>query len=207
MIMKAKHHWLIYPFFKWYGVWKTEKGFRPVIIDGQIREMNRSVLVLSNHFSWWDGFWAMYVNRKVFNRRFHFMMLEEQLKRYRFFNYTGGYSVRKGSRSVVESIGYTIGLLKNKENFVLLFPSGSIESMHKKSLRFEKGIHHILKNQDISPHVVLMACLIDYFSSPKPGLYIYLKEYQQNTPGNQDLEQAYNDFYLECVEKQSCLKK
>ena len=61
-------------------------------------DRNLPVLLISNHISWWDGFWAMYINLKVLKRKFHFMMLEEQLRKYWFFNYTGGFSVNKKSK-------------------------------------------------------------------------------------------------------------
>ena len=52
----------------------------PPVLDSE-----KSLIVLPNHFSWWDGFLIDYVNRKLFGRKFHILMLEEQLKKYWFF--------------------------------------------------------------------------------------------------------------------------
>ena len=72
-------------------------------------------------------------------------MLEEQLKKNWFFQYTGGYSIKKSTRSVVESLNYTAELLENNKNLVLMFPQGKIQSMHRSEFVFEKGIERILK--------------------------------------------------------------
>jgi hypothetical protein len=52
------------------------------------------------------------------------MMLEDQLKRYWFFKYTGGFSVKKKSKSITETLNYTQELLSDGKNLVLIFPHG-----------------------------------------------------------------------------------
>ncbi len=54
------------------------------------------------------------------------MMLEEQLRKRMYLNKSGGYSVRKGSRSILKSLDYTAELLKEKKSLVLMFPQGKI---------------------------------------------------------------------------------
>ncbi len=199
MIIKAKHNWLIYPFFKFYAVYKIRRNFYDTTISGEYHDKNLPVLLLSNHLSWWDGFWAMYVNVKLLHRIFHFMMLEEQLKRFSFFINTGGYSVKKGARSVVESIHYTIELLKDRKNMVLLFPQGRITSIYDQSFIFEKGIEHILKEVQGKVQIIFMANLVDYFSKEKPSLFIYLKEYSLAEYKTEKIQEEYNIFYSECI--------
>jgi 1-acyl-sn-glycerol-3-phosphate acyltransferase len=140
MIIKAKHHFVIYPFFKFYAVYKIWRHFDRVFINGDYQEKNLPLLLISNHVSWWDGFWAMYLNMRLLHRKFYFMMLEEQLKKFSFFINTGGYSVKKGNRSIIESINYTIELLTDSKNLVLMFPQGKITSVYDRSIKFEKGI-------------------------------------------------------------------
>jgi 1-acyl-sn-glycerol-3-phosphate acyltransferase len=199
MIIEAKHHPFIYPFFKLYALYKVRRNFKEVIITGLLEEKNLPVLLVSNHLSWWDGFWAMYLNLKLLHRKFHFMMLEEQLRRYSFFINTGGYSVRKGSRSVIESINYTKKLLVDNKNMVLLLPQGKITSIYDQSLKFEKGLEHILKEVNGKVQIVFMANLVDYFSNEKPTLYMYIREYSLYNPGKSKPEEDYNRFYAECI--------
>lgn len=199
MIIKAKHHWFIYPFFKFYAVFMIRRNFHETVIVGNYLDKGLPVLLLSNHLSWWDGFWAMYINVKLLKRRFHFMMLEEQLKRYSFFINTGGYSVKRGARSVVESLNYTAELLTDNRNMVLLFPQGKITSIYDQNLVFEKGVEHILKKIEGKVQVIFMANLVDYFSEEKPSLFIYLREYDPEEHTTEKLQEDYNRFYSECV--------
>jgi 1-acyl-sn-glycerol-3-phosphate acyltransferase len=157
------------------------------------------VLVLSNHFSWWDGFWVVYLNYKYFNRTFNFMMLEEELKKRMFFTRTGGFSIKKGSKSVIETIEYTAELLSDKKNLVLLFPQGEMKSMYTTYMKFEKGIEHIIKKIPNKIHLVFLVNLVDYFSSQKPGLYTYYREYMDEDFTTVKLENEFNKFYSECI--------
>ena len=178
MVLKARHHFLIYPFFRFYAGWIIHRHFGLVELKNEFDDRDLPVLLLANHVSWWDGFFAMYLNVKILRRKFHFMMLEEQLKKFSFFNKTGGFSIRKKSRGVIESINYTAELLRDQGNMVLLFPQGKIESIYKTSFQFESGIGRIVEKADCRIHILFMATLIDYFSNKKPGLYIYVSEYQ-----------------------------
>ncbi len=175
-------------------------------IVGEIQKKNLPVLLISNHISWWDGFWAMYINLKVLHRKFHFMMLEEQLLKFRFFNYTGGFSVNKKSRSIIETLNYTTELLSDKENMVLVFPQGEIQSQHNQSFHFEKGLERILKDKRDKIQIVFLANLVDYFSNRKPGIYFHLQENNNIVNDMADLQQQYNLFYVQSVEKQKQFK-
>jgi len=126
-------------------------------------------------------------------------MLEEQLKRFSFFNQTGGYSIRKKSRETVESINYTAELLRSQRNMVLIFPQGKIESLYKTSFQFESGISHIIKKTGCDIHILFMANLIDYFSCRKPGIYMYVSEYKSNKFDAKSIQEAYNLFYSHCI--------
>jgi 1-acyl-sn-glycerol-3-phosphate acyltransferase len=195
MIVKATHNEFLYRFFILYTKMKIRAAFREVIIRGDVPDRGLPVLVVANHFSWWDGFWIMYMNMKLFGRKFYFMMLEEQLRKHMFFNKTGGYPVKKGSRSIIETISYTLDLLKEKGNMVLLFPQGKIESHHTESFTFEKGAVRIINEVKDDAQVVFVVNLVEYYSHAKPSLYMYLSEYD----GRKETETAYNDFYASVI--------
>lgn len=117
-MIRAKHHNVMYPFFKWLTRFLLKRNFHALQIEGPFHDNGRSVLVVANHISWWDGFWVEYLNQKIIHRRFHFMMLEEQLKKHWYFQYTGGFSVNRNSREIVESIDYAVELLNKDDNLV-----------------------------------------------------------------------------------------
>jgi len=202
LILKAKHNAVIYPFFKWYIRFKINRNFNPVKITSEIIGKNLPVLLITNHNSWWDGLWVEYVNQQIFKRKYHFMMLEEQLRKFWFFNYTGGFSVRKNSKSIIETLDYTRQLLTNKNNLVLMYPQGEIQSMHEPVFKFERGLEHILKKMENPVQVVFMVSLVDYFSNPKPGLFLYLKEFDGMDFKTESILLKFNKFYADCVEKQ-----
>lgn len=199
MVLKARHHFFIYPFFKFYAGWIIRRHFGTVELKYDFDDRHLPVLVLANHVSWWDGFFAMLLNVKILGRKFHFMMLEEQLKKFSFFNQTGGYSIRKKSREAVESINYTAELLRDQRNMVLLFPQGKIESLYKTTFQFESGIGRIVEKTSCEIHILFIANLIDYFSNRKPGLYIYVSEYKSDKFDTTSIQDAYNLFYKQCI--------
>ncbi len=199
MVIKARHHFIVYPFFRFYAGWIIKRHFGRIEQIGVFNDRNLPVLLLANHFSWWDGFFAMVLNVKVLKRKFHFMMLEDQLRKYSFFNRTGGYSIRKKSRSAVETINYTAELLHDHRNMVLLFPQGKIESAYTINFRFETGIGHIIDKAGGEIQIIFMANLIDYFSSRKPGLFMHITEYSYKNRDVNSIQEAYNLFYTGCI--------
>ena len=100
------------------------------IISDDIFPEDRSVLLLQNHFSLYDGYWSMYLCRRFFRRNFYVMMLEEELKKRMFLTKCGVFSVRKNSRELLESLQYAAGLLKNPRNVVTVYPAGELISQH-----------------------------------------------------------------------------
>ena len=200
-MLKSRHHFIVYPFFQHYTRYLLKTRYHSVSIENHFADNGNAVLLIGNHVGWWDGFWAMYLNLKVLKRKFHFMMLEEQLLKYRFFNYTGAFSVNKGSRSVVESIRYASDLLNDSKNMLLMYPQGRLHSMYEHHFSFEQGINRILKNREGKVQVVFSANLVDCFTEPKPSLSIYTENYE-GAFTREGLEKAYNEFYMKCLEKQ-----
>ncbi|MBP6662223.1 MAG: lysophospholipid acyltransferase family protein [Paludibacter sp.] len=198
-MIKAKHHKIILPLFKWLSRFMINRKFSSIHIDGKFDDNGHSVLVVANHISWWDGFWIEYLNHKTMFRTFHFMMLEEQLKKHWYFQHTGGYSVKKKSREMLESINYTVELLEKEKNMVLMFPQGKIHSSHNSSIRFESGIQQIIKKCKNETQVLFVANLTDYFSDAKPHLFIYTKICIAGSLKNSNIEEEYNLFLTEVL--------
>jgi 1-acyl-sn-glycerol-3-phosphate acyltransferase len=200
MIIKSKHHLFYYNWFRFfYGKWKIRQYFHEVILLGEYQEKNLPLLIICNHVSWWDGIWVMYLNIEVLKRKFHFMMLEEEIKKDKVPNYVGGYSIKKKSRSIIESINYTSELLTDNKNLVLLFPQGEIRSLYTPSIQFEKGFNNILKRIGSKVQIIFTVNLVDYFSNVKPTLYIYFKEYQNSTIDAEKMQNDFNSFYAESI--------
>jgi len=199
MIVRAKHNLFMYKFFKLYTVYKIRSNFQNVLLKGEFEERGLPVLLISNHVSWWDGFWAEYLNLKVFKRKyFYFMMLEEQLAKNRFLNFTGGFSIRKKSKSIIETLNYTAELLADNRNLVLIFPQGEIQSLYNDSIEFSKGLEFILKKISGNIQLIFLVSLIDYFSGRNPSLYMYFREYSEDDHSIRAIENSYCLFYSQC---------
>lgn len=129
-------------------------------------------------------------------------MLEEQLENRQFLNKAGAFSIKRGSRSVVESLQYASGLLHNNENMVALFPQGTIASIHRRPVRFEKGIERITAGASDKLMILFSVALPDWYSEKKPGLTVRVIEYTARERSVTDLEETYNMFLDECIARQ-----
>lgn len=193
-MLEAKHQYSHYLFFKYYTFFKIKRNFHNVHLNGQFIDKNLPILILANHISWWDGFWINYFNEKVTKRKLYFMMLEDQLNKYKFFSKIGGYSVKKNSKDIIKAIDYTKNLLTDKNKAVFLFPQGEIQSLYTDYIHFEKGIFKIVR--DIKNLQIILLCnFIEYFSNQKPTLYMYFTEFSKDVIF---LEKDYNQFYSIC---------
>lgn len=204
-MIQAKHHPLVYGFFKTYSRIRIRNNFHDVVVNGDVSSAGKAVLLLSNHISWWDGFWALYLNEKIFRRKFHFMMDEEQLRQRWLFSYSGGFSIRPNSRSLFESLHYTEQLLTNSDNLVVIYPQGKLYSSHAPEIRFKKGIERLRFTPANLPDVYFLVQLTEYFQFEKPTLYFYLQKASEETIAKHSYEEDYNLFYQQTLQKHSQL--
>ena len=202
-MIKASHHPVVVSFFNRYVSHIMRKDFYEIHINGRWNSDRKGSLIIGNHISWWDGFWGLYLSNRFLHKRFHVMMLEEQLQQRLAFSRAGAFSMRPGSRSVVDSLDYASSLLNNPGNAVLIFPQGILNSLYNRTFTFEKGIDKILK-QVPDCQILFYAVFVEFFSQRKPSLFFYLSEVDQSD--KRILQQQYQDFYDHCVAQQAQMK-
>lgn len=170
---------------------KFKKSFSSVnyFFDYQI-DINKSVLIVGNHSTWWDGFIAWQLNRKFFKKQFYVIMLETQLKKLWFFQKIGAFSINPGNRSVVETLNFTKDLLKNNESYLVFYPQGKLYSLYDESFTFSKGIENIT-HQNVDIQLIAYAFFIDFSSNEKPYLNIFIDVLNPK----EDIEMQYKLFY------------
>lgn len=197
MMIKAKHNNFIVKFFDWYISKIIRSDFSEFKYDNNfIFDKNKSILLIANHFSWWDGFFAYYLNLKLFKKNFHVMMLEKELEKRKVFSAIGAFSINPKSENTKESLDYTIQLLENANNLILLFPQGRIESNYLDEINFRKGIEYITNNSKQELQTIFSVNFIDYINKRKPTIYNYLKLLNLNNSNNLDfIQKEYNDYY------------
>ncbi len=196
-MIPARHHWFFVPFLRFYTRLMLSICFKRTRIFGTIEDKNLPILIIANHISWWDGFWMLHLNDQRFKRKFHVVMLEEQLKSRMFLNKAGAFSIRKGTRDIITSLNYASSLMTDRQNLLLFFPQGEIQSLYQRPLHFEKGLLKLLTQLQQPVQIIFAANLINYFSDPRPELAIFLKEFTFDSAS--DAEEAYNRFYADAL--------
>src|ERR1700742_3694014 len=102
---------LVKKLFAPYLAYRLRKAFK-VIKHDEVKVLpGHSILLLCNHFSWWDGFLAGHLSQNYLRRNFYIMMQEDHLQKRMFFNRLGGFSINRKSKEVIESLQYTAELL------------------------------------------------------------------------------------------------
>lgn len=180
------------------------RAFREVRIVDAVEDDGLPILMLANHFCWWDGFIQYRVNRACFGRRLHVMMLEEQLKKHPILAQCGCFSVRKNSRGMLRSLDYCLDILRSPANMLLLFPQGRIGSIHITLPGFESGVGYLLDRIGGEYRIVLNISLPDYGACRKPALNCYLRMLRSKEIAGADaLRAEWNRFYAECKLRQT----
>ncbi len=202
MIKPAKH-WLITPFFSLYIGWIIKRNFQSVNFTQVDLHPAKAVLLIANHFSWWDGFLLYYLNKIYFKKQFRIMVLEETMREVTFFKYLGGFSVTKNSRQVVESLQYAAGLLNDPDNLVVIFPQGKLYSNFVDSVNFEKGLFKIIEMATADFQYLFAAAFTENFDKKKPSVNIGFKVMQQDEVLVNNLQTAYQQHYDQTRQRQT----
>ena len=160
--------------FAMYMRYRMRKAFNNMVVMPFTPKPGHSVLLLCNHFSWWDGLWGNYLAYWHLDRKLYIMMQEDHLKKRMLLNLFGGFSINRSSREMIKSLQYAAGLLNDPENLVVVFPQGELISNHTTEIKVEKGIERLIKNIKGPCQIVYNCALIDYFESLKPSVYFHL---------------------------------
>jgi len=202
-MIRARHNLAYTAFFRFYTRWKLKRHFHHLSEELELPDGKKPLLLIANHFSWWDGFICFYLNDLYFKKKFHVMMLEEELGKRMFLHRAGAFSIRKSTRSVVESVRYSSSVLSSPGNLLLMYPQGQFQSQYEHDLRFEKGIEKILNGCSADPEILFNVNLVEYFQHPSPTLYIRTRIYtgERTTAA---MEAAFREFRASCI---SCQKK
>ena len=108
----------------------------------------RTVLVVANHTSWWDGFLIYLLRAQLGSKKpIYVVMLESELKKQRWLRRIGCVGIVPGkSTSIVRSFNnITEACLENPGSWVVFFPQGKIGPSWDRSLRFERGVELLLR--------------------------------------------------------------
>jgi len=205
-MLKANHNRFQQYILNTYLKIQFPKHFHAINVSGNYVENGKAILLIGNHISWWDGFFALRMNRTIFQKKIHVMMLEEELRKNMLLNGNGAFSISPGTRDMLESLKYAGALLNHADNLLVVYPQGKIQSVYASEIQFEKGWYHLTKysNQDFD--WVFYAAMPDYGNKPKPSLQLYIQQAQAGSFKNAEhVQHAYQQFYHQSLTQQKKL--
>lgn len=132
-------------------------------------------MLMSNHFSFWDGFWACYLMLNGIHegeniKGFYVMILEKQLQKNMFLRFFGCFSIAPGKVSISESLDYAAQVLNTPGNLLVMYPQGNLESQYVRRIVVKEGIAEIVTRITGNCQLIWSSNFIEYFESFKPSI-------------------------------------
>ncbi len=203
-MLEPRRNKLIYSFFSWYISRIIRSDFKKLEFNEVSFQNDRAILLLANHFSWWDGFLMFQINKLYFRKKFHVMITEENYDSVWFLKYLGSFSVKKNSRSIIETLEYAGRLLDDADNLVLIFPQGKLYSNHTDEIQFQKGLMNMINISKRKFQYIFAAAFVDYFEHRQASVNCYLQDWEgAEFTSLQLVKSAYNKHYEVSRQKQS----
>ncbi|MCS6990967.1 MAG: lysophospholipid acyltransferase family protein [Chitinophagales bacterium] len=182
----------------WYVPWLLHRHFEAVHFLDVPNIANRAVLLLSNHQSWWDPFLVIRANQRYFHKKYFVMMLEHELRRRPGVRQAGAFSIKPGSRSILNSLEYATTVLQNPQHLLHIFPQGRISSPCSAAITFRRGIRYILEHAEPQYQICFTALFLHYFNKPRPEAFAFFRLVNEQSPSFASLNKSYQDFYDQC---------
>jgi len=173
-MIKADHNKWAKFVFEIYLERLLRKSFYDFRIINELPQIDntKALLITPNHFSWWDGFFVYWMNKNLLNRKLYIMMLEEQLKRYWFFQKLGCYSIDlNDNRKMISSLKYSVELLSKPANLITIYPQGEIQPFYTPNLELKEGINFLCKHSQKEFNILPIAFKIEYTNEKLPTIY------------------------------------
>ncbi|MDN5283756.1 MAG: hypothetical protein JWR38_30 [Mucilaginibacter sp.] len=204
-MIRPQKNSLIHWFFHHYILWIVRRNFHKVKFEPAAIAKDKAVLLLTNHFSWWDGFLMYHLNHRLLGKKFHVMILEDTARQVSFFKYMGAFSVNKNSKDMMASLDYAAGLLNDPQNMVLIFPQGKLYSNFTDQVVFQKGLMKIISGAQNNFQLLFAATFIEHLQYKKPSANVYLKTITDNLTYKSidELAAAYQQHYSSAKELQT----
>ncbi|PWK80243.1 acyltransferase-like protein [Mucilaginibacter oryzae] len=175
----------------------VKQEFHELLFNEITVDQDKSILLIANHFSFWDGLILYCVNDLLLKKKLHVMILEETARKENFLKYVGAFSVKKDSKSILQSLDYAAELLAAPANLVLMFPQGKLYANFVTNIKFEKGVMRIIEKAQGNFQLLFASTFIQYFKQKKPTATVYLKNDTGYYSGKEvtALQQAYQQHF------------
>ena len=194
-MIKPGNNFFIRHILHFYITWIVKRHFHELKFDAIDVDPNKSILLIANHFSFWDSLILFVVCRKLTKKNFHVMAREDTTVKFQYVKHGGAFSIDKQSREILQSLGYAAELLNDPQNLVLIFPQGKLYSNFVNTVQFEKGIMRVMEKANGKFQLLFAATFVQYLKHKKPTATIYLKTEPSEGKSFEDLKNAYQMHY------------
>ncbi|MAT40159.1 MAG: hypothetical protein CL946_11210 [Ectothiorhodospiraceae bacterium] len=188
-MIEARHtrwaEWIFYPYLHWL----IRRSFRRIAVLGPVPECSTdtNLFLLPNHSTWWDGFFVLLLNERIFKRKPYIMMLERQLRKYSFFRRICAYSIDpEKPKKIIESIHYTSTQLDESpgSRLVCYFPQGELLPWNARPLGYKKGLERVCDSITTPVTILPLAMRCEFQQDQKPSCYCLFGEPRHYSPGD-----------------------
>lgn len=106
------------------------------------RDENYPTIFYAPHTNWWDGIVGYNICMRLCKKEIRLMI--EELNRFPILRRGGGFSVnKKSAQTAMESLKYSVRVLKDKKSILYLFPQGIINPPNHRPIEFQTGLAYI----------------------------------------------------------------
>lgn len=194
MVLPKKNpiiHWILHHYVQW----SLGRHFHQLRSDPIGIDKNKSVLLVANHFSYWDALILYTICFKFLKKNFHVMVRQDTTPQLKYLRFGGAFSISKKSRDMLGSLHFAAELLDDPKNLVLIFPQGKLYSNFVNEINFEKGLTKVMDAANGKFQLVFAATFIQYLKHKKPTAMVYLKNQDYEKKSLEDLKNAYQMHY------------
>jgi len=180
---------------------------KKLVINPVELKPDHSYILMCNHYSFWDGFFAVYMCRKAFFKKggmqkLYIMSVKKQMEKNKFLQYIGSFSIDPGKRSITESFDYAAEILAEPGNLLLFFPQGNLESAFIRYIKFSEGLYEIVTRIKGNCQLIWSSNLFEFYESFKPTISAHMMDCGTNHDFDFDaLKQKVNEFHLDSIRK------
>ena len=181
----------------YYVKWAVGRHFYEMLFNVIEVDKSKSILLIANHFSFWDGLILYCLNEKLLKKKYHVMVEKETVHKLDYLKFVGAFSITKKSKDIIESLNYAAELLNDPQNLVLIFPQGKLFSNYVEDVHFDKGVLRIMQKATGKFQLIFSSTFIQYFKHKKPTATVYLKSEAENFTDKTivELKETYQQHY------------
>lgn len=108
------------------------------------RDAEYPTIFYAPHYNWWDGIVGYTICNRLCKKEIRLMI--EELNRFPILRRGGGYSVNKKSpQTAMESLKYSVRVLKDLNSILYLFPQGIINPPNHRPIEFQTGLAYVIQ--------------------------------------------------------------